>query len=96
MNHPLSMTLTENEKVKFFAEYNKIRVLIASNHYKGNVSKELLNEKQRDARNKITLNFVKLFVNKYKNTEGIDLLIEQLDYDLKKSEIGSIKNAMYS
>jgi hypothetical protein len=35
-------------------------------------------------------------VNKYKNTEGIDLLIEQLDYDLKKSEIGSIKNAMYS
>lgn len=96
MNHPLSMTLTENEKVKFFQEYNKIRVLIANNHYRNNVTNELLTEKQKDVRNKMILNFTKLFVNKYKNTEGVDLLIEQLDYDLKKAEIGSVKNAMYS
>lgn len=96
MNHVLTMTLTEDEKVKFFQDYNKIRVLIANNHYRNNVTNDLLTEKQKDVRNKMILNYTKLFVNKYKNTDGIDLLIEQLDYDLKKSEIGSVKNAMYS
>ena len=96
MNHILTMALTPNEKVKFFNDYNKIRVLIASNHYRNNVTDELLTEKQKDVRKKMILNYVKLFVKKYEHAEGIDLLIEQLDYDLRKADIGNIKNAMYS
>ena len=96
MNHILTMALTPNEKVKFFQDYNKIRVLIASNHYRNNITNELLTEKQKAARQKMILTYAKLFVEKYKHAEGIDLLIEQLDYDLRKAEIGSIENAKYT